>query len=83
MRLSLLLLGIIGFYDGVKGQIQGCDPECNLQNDMQNNPLVKCGKNIGTHPIYGTKCVYLTKTRLELFTVIDMVTHSPLSVENT
>ena len=64
MRLSLLLLSIIGLFDGVKGQVQGCDDDCKLQDDMQNNPLVKCGKVIGEHPIYGKKCVYLTKTRL-------------------
>lgn len=60
MRLSLLLVSIIGWFDGVQGQ---CDAECNLQEDMQNNPLVKCGKVIGEHPIYGKKCIYLTKTR--------------------
>ena len=65
MRLSLLVVSIIGLFDGVKGQnTPGCDKECNLQDDMQNNPLVKCGKVIGEHPIYGKKCVYLTKTRL-------------------
>jgi len=65
MRLNLLLVSIIGLLDGVKGQ---CDDECNLQEDMQNNPLVKCGKIVGEHPIYGKKCIYLTKTRLAGFT---------------
>ena len=69
MRLSLLLLSIIGLFDGAKGQIPGCSDECKLQDDMQNNPLVKCGKVIGEHPIYGKKCVYLTKTRLVQFAV--------------
>ena len=60
MRLNLLLVSIIAFLGEVEGQ---CDNECNLQEDMQNNPLVKCGKIVGEHPIYGKKCVYLTKTR--------------------
>ena len=60
MRLNLLFVSIIGLLGGVNGQ---CDNECNLQDDMQNNPLVKCGKVVGEHPIYGKKCVYFTKTR--------------------
>ena len=47
----------------VNGQVNGCDPECNLRDDMPNHPLVKCGKVVGDHPIYGKKCIYLTKTR--------------------
>ena len=48
----------------VNGQgVQGCDAECDLQPEMAKHPLVKCGKVVGDHPIYGKKCVYLTKTR--------------------
>ena len=38
MRLNFVLVSIIGLLGGVKGQ---CDDECKLQDDMQNNPLVK------------------------------------------
>ena len=61
MRWRLLFLSFLA--SKVNGQVNGCDPECNLRDDMPNHPLVKCGKVVGDHPIYGKKCIYLTKTR--------------------
>ena len=58
MRWRLLFLSFLA--SKVNGQ---CDPDCNLREDMANHPLVKCGISIGNHPIYGKKCIYLTKTR--------------------
>merc|ERR1719370_1513800 len=65
MRLRVLVLGILASvvnFTAAQG-VNGCDPECNLRDDMANHPLVKCGKSVGDHPIYGKKCIYLTKTR--------------------
>ena len=62
MRWRLLFLSFLA--SQVNGQgIQGCDAECDLQPEMAKHPLVKCGKVVGDHPIYGKKCIYLTKTR--------------------
>ena len=51
------------FFRFVSGQGNVCDQECNLIEDMFSHPQVKCGKIVSNHPIYGPKCVYLTKTR--------------------
>ena len=40
---------------------RGCDANCTLSDITKG--FIRCGKVVSTHPKYGDKCVYLTKSR--------------------